>query len=504
MNLLRLRAWRGLNTDIPASELPDEFYSNVFNVRFPNGVAERLEGYNADLGIGDPPVDPLRLIWSGSPLWVFVGENSQYAFGQAGYFDISFPGLSAQASAELHSLTTLNGVVVHSNAKDEPMYWPGSTGTPFAILPDWPVSEVCANITGHRYHLFASNFLSNPRLIRWSSATEPGSVPSSWTPRADNDAGFVELAESPGEIVAALTLRDTLIVYKSDSIHAADYVGGNQVYAFRPLMRAIGALSPRSIAVTPVGHVVVTQNDVFLTDGNSVTSIINNRVRKQLFDLLSEENRLDLVCYYNPIRRETYIGFPRPGYRYADRVACWCHDTQAWTFYSGDALSDVGLGIISQSYVAPWIEYPDPWVQHPEPWADNITTFERLQLVGCRPTGLSGPRQIRIMDTGNDIVRTAFVERDDLAFGEPERFKYVRRVHVRRAPASAELQLKIGYRNRLDDPITWSPVLSVEAGQSFVNTRITGRYISIWVGTTGSELWTLSGIDMEYEMRGYH
>jgi hypothetical protein len=222
-------------------------------------------------------------------------------------------------------------------------------------------------------------------------------------------------------------------------------------------------------------------------------------VRNYLFDNLSSENYLDLFAVYNPIRRETVIGWPRQGYRYADRLVVWAHDTNAWTIGEGDNLSDATLGVITANFKDTWSQHPEPWADNTDLWSESVTEFEKFRFVGCRPV----PPEIRLLDTTDPVARTAYVERSDLTFNDPERFKYIRRIHVRRAPGSAALQVEVGVRPTLDDPVAWGMPLQLEPGQQFVNVRAMGRFVSIRIGATGTDLWTLSGFDVEYELRGY-
>src|SRR5690606_17349427 len=167
----------------------------------------------------------------------------------------------------------------------------GDVGTPFAELPDWPEGTTCKSIVAFRQFLNALD-IDGPgghfeKQVKWSNAAEPGAVPDSWTPAADNLAGDAILSDTPGPVLCAVPLRGSLLVYKRSGTYAMDFVADlDQVFVVRTLFSSSGALTRHAVADLNGQHFVVTDGDIILTNGT-------NRSEEHTSELQSREN---LVC----------------------------------------------------------------------------------------------------------------------------------------------------------------------------------------------------------------
>jgi hypothetical protein len=101
------------------------------------------------------------------------------------------------------------------------------------------------------------------------------------------------------------------------------------------------------------------------------------------------------------------------------------------------------------------------------------------------------------------VARAASIGREDLSMGEPERFKYVRRAHIRTAASPGTLYVRIGARNSTTEAISYDSERALAPPESFINCGVLGRFISVLVRSEDEDEWRLSGIDLEYELRGY-
>ena len=156
----------------------------------------------------------------------------------------------------------LNSIVIMNNGTDNPQYWNGS-GT-FANLiydgaTDWATQGYAAKvIRAYKNFLFALDITDSgtnyPHLIHWSNPADPGNIPDSWDyTSTTNESGRNELSETPGFLVDAIPLRDSLVIYKEDAIVLANYIGGTFQFSFQYLSNRYGLLG-QDCAVEAIGE----------------------------------------------------------------------------------------------------------------------------------------------------------------------------------------------------------------------------------------------------------
>jgi len=106
-------------------------------------------------------------------------------------------------------------------------------------------------------------------------------------------------------------------------------------------------------------------------------------------------------------------------------------------------------------------------------------------------------------DVDVGVVVPAYVGKYSMSFGEPERVKFVRRVHMRCQANFGTLLVRVGSQQTPTGPTTWSPEVAITAPQQIVNTFAQGRYISIEVRSNDVVVWKLTALELEAELRGY-
>jgi hypothetical protein len=116
--------------------------------------------------------------------------------------------------------------------------------------------------------------------------------------------------------------------------------------------------------------------------------------------------------------------------------------------------------------------------------------------------GFDNPDLI-LQNSGDSVAVAASLAREDLSMGEPERFKFVRRVHVRKVDGSGILYVRVGARPATDAPISYGAERPLADGETFINTSAMGRFLSVAIRGEDADEWAISGVDMEYEDRGY-
>lgn len=325
--LLRLRPTKGIASDTPPAELGEDHYSTGSNVLFRSGFAQRILGSRPVYGT--LPVDPVLHILNArqdtTNFWLFFGADEVHALETSNSDDVTpSGGLTAVTQPWQYSSTLLSGVPVFTNGFEKPQYWAGNVVTPFTDLPDWPNSTICKSIVAFRNFLVALD-IDGPSghfesQVKWSHAAEPGTVPASWTPAADNLAGDAILADTPGPAYMGLPLRGSLLLYKRSGTYAMDFVGGNDVFSIRTLFTSSGALTRHAACDVNGQHFVVTDGDMILTDGTNRRSVGQARMREYLFNQLDQDNYENLFTIYHRAKGEVWTCFPESGSQYCTQA----------------------------------------------------------------------------------------------------------------------------------------------------------------------------------------
>jgi len=138
--------------------------------------------------------------------------------------DISYTGVTS---------TTFTGI---SRAQN------GTTGA--THLDDAPVfvNVYCRSMRAFRTFLVGLYVqkagVNFPRLVKWSTEATIQATPTSWNETDSTvDAGEYELADTKGDILDGLQLRDTFMIYKEDATYSMQFVGVPFIFSFRQLSR---------------------------------------------------------------------------------------------------------------------------------------------------------------------------------------------------------------------------------------------------------------------------
>ncbi len=385
------------------------------------------------------------------------------------------------------------------------MYWDGDVGTNFVDLPGWTASESCDFMVAHRFHLFAvgidgaSGRFANQ--TKWSDAAAPGNVPASWTPAASNEAGSTTLSDTPGELITAANLRGSLMVYKTGSTHIADYIGGNEIFAFRTLFVQSGALTRHSVVDVNGRHLVVTDGDIIMTDGNEVRSIAQDRQKRSLFTALDQDNYENLFAVYYRQKNEVWICFPESGSSTCTRAMVYDVAHDAWGERELSGISFGATGIVNDT------ASDETWDVDSEVWDDDLTAWNQQNFsLATEELILADSVTPDFLEVGRGSESlTSTLQKGDLDFDAPERLKFVKRVHVRvEADASIDFSVRIGTRNTTGEAITWTSPVTFNSDDGFANVLAIGKYISVEIAATTETTFKITGLDLEAEMRGYH
>jgi hypothetical protein len=519
--LVKLRP-TSVNPDVPAAELGEEVWSACQNFTFVNGFANRVKGWVPIFPeiptIGsDYPLHILNARQTGvENYWIAVCTNSVWVTnGGSPWVDITPVSYLAVADASQITSCSLNGIPVMNTGVVTPFYWPIGAAQ-CEPLPGWTDGDLCGFIDSFKFHLVAGNIStateSFPSELRWSDAAAPANVPSNWLPSPVSDAGFTTLGATRGAIIHGAKLRGDYMIYKDHSAYRMSYQGGSFVMSIRKFLSNTGILSRNCIAEVEGYHVILGDGDVWRTDGQNVTSILDRRMKHYLFSLISSENYEQAYLALNRRNSEVLICFMQEGETVPSTAIVW--------EYNRDVLGvrDIGIapamayGTVTEQDAAETWDAPyyqnTSWDQIP---VGNLWGVAQYQAAD---DGLiitqTLDKQLYQFDQGsteNGSFISANVDKTQVDFGMPEERKTVTRVWPRvTVPSGGNpfIFLQMAATDSPNDRITWGKTHLFAPNRTGPNDDhldvfYSGRYIHFRFQVNGarSEPFQLEGFDVE-------
>jgi hypothetical protein len=317
-------------------------------------------------------------------------------------------------------------------------------------------------------------------------------------PALENDAGSVVLADSPGAILCAYPLGDALYIYKRSATYQARWVGGQNVFSFRKVQSSSGALTPRSVCDIGGAHFIVSDGEIILNDGTTKRNIGESRWRDWLFEHLDTDEFFQLSCTYNRGEDEVVIAFPSNGSTYCDTALVYDLSQDSFGIRTLNQVTHLPVGLVRDTTPEnTWANRTEFWIVASDVWAADLGASAVDSLMTLKATEFTQE------DVNNGLEFASSIGRTGLTFGEPERIKFVRRVHLRTRDQFGELFVRVGGSMQPNSAIDWSPEVTIRDTEQIVNCFAQGRYIGVQIRSADGVVWKVTGVDLEAELRGY-
>lgn len=512
---------QGLVADAPQGELPPAAWTALQNIRVKDGKLQSFAGH--DLGGENTAASD---IWGLFPVssvtshfWVHVvdtvtpGTTKVYAFDGTTFHDVSPTVALTSAREDIVTGCFLNQRLVVNNQEDQPHTWDLNTSNPMTIIPGWDSDWRAKVMLAFKGFLIAlaitDTGVFRPSRVKWSAEAAPGSLPSSWDETDPTiAAGEVDLGDTTAELQTGAVLRDEVMLYTQNEIRAMSFIGGDNVWRFRKVSDQAGSLTSRGVSTFRGQHVVLTDQDVVLTDGQSVQSIIDQRNRSFLFNQLSAANFGFAFVQTHRARSEVWVCFPTGDRNYCDLALVWNWNQNTWgvrELPEGCIAAANGLDIVGLQTLL-WSGASQTWAQASRAWDERTynTAGGLLLLTGDNsPAGLTGAPIFRAEEGGstfNGTAKTARAERLGLRI-QGDRSVTVREVWPRMT--GGLVNVRVGYQNVPNGPVTWrvNKAFDPEVDRK-VTCRVSGKYPCIAFESMTDSSWALQGYALKYRKDG--
>jgi hypothetical protein len=490
--------------------------------------------------------------------WVIISDGINVHAYALGGQDLDITPASGAWSGQFVSATVLNGVFVINSASNGLFYWPDTAG-PLVEAPGWDSTWRCKSIASYRYNLFALGMTENnteyPHKIRWSDSAEDGAMPAIWVPAASNDAGDDILGETGGVVVGGVLVGNILMVIKENAVYSVTWIGGDYIYQTRRLAGDIGTRNPRGFCEMRGSLVVLTSSDLRLFDGRQSRSLVDNRVRRQMFLGVSEEFwELTQVFYHAPSSSLIIagagagsIGQLTDAFIYNSEENTFNHKHLGFSYGFNEALTSLNIGSLV------WDDMGDS--DHVVCDFDPVT-LEETNCVGGT-VGMSGARSGRalpnevwdnqqnqlwnkglrqpstpdivyfeandddtvwtmsvvgVTDTNSDgSAKTCMARRTGIPIEGASGMAQINGCWVELQGKLEDangnnlpVRMRFGGQETVDSPVVWTQqVFEVYPGQNtFVDPIIIGRFMAWEIESFGIGQWHLGAITLEWEHAG--
>lgn len=398
---------KGVNLDLLPSELAPGIWSDSSNVRFRNGFAETRKGIAA--AYTTPTAIPY---WIGTfntataRFLVMLGLDSAFVDDGSTRTDITGTPPTGDRDSRWTAFD-FNGTFVCNNGVDDPMYWNGDTSSNLATLTGWTAGTTADALCTYKDYIFALaptiSGTKYPYRLMWGNAAEPGSLPSTYTAAATNDAGDKDVT-GIGHLVDGLVMGDALIIYGQEGRVAVRYIGGDLVFSINRLPGKDGLLNRGCVVSTPRGHVFLTNGDVRLHSGGESVSIAEGVVRDYLAENMDATSAPRAFLCLNPQETEVWVVYPSSGSEDCDSVLAWNWVDETWAKLSVPDLTYGTSGLVSSGIEANiWSSQTQTWSQVTNAWSQNETTSNEARLILATTTPTIGLANVGDQDFGSSV-----------------------------------------------------------------------------------------------------
>jgi hypothetical protein len=526
----------GVVTDVAPADLESaSVFTAAVNVRFRNGKASRAPVPRTIRALPFEPGHVLTIPPSsgGADEIVLLAADfsSVQRLNGSSLEDLSPAGMAGGGS-EAPITSCFLGGVSYINRESSIPYAKAPGDSTYGELPGWDPAWRCRVMRAYKDQLIALGVTLDgafyPTMVKWSDLTGFGAPPPSWdVTSTTNSAGQNIINEMRQEIVDGLTLRDSFIVYSTDSVWSMDYIGGNEIYGFRKLFDEYGAISPNCVVQVGGLHYVFDRNDIYVHDGVAPRSIADGKTREFIFGAL-DFGRSDL-CFVALNSRLSEIMFCYPSFDRltgfastsdgCNRAAVYNYANGTWTFYDLPNVTGWTKAAIQGS--ASWESDPEvSW----DGAAGLFSTTEgdedrHFLLIGRShlTAGITAPRLygFDLVNGGRlpfpaepQTLRPAFLERVGIdldSIGKNlTQYTHLQAIWPQAAfDTPAECYWQFGANDLVNAEPVWSEPLNFDPRiEGKIDIREAGKYLSYRLAVNGDGDFQLTGFDVQLVIRG--
>lgn len=378
----------GVNSDIAPWELPPAALSAGVNFRMSNGKIQSAGGIDP---VGADVSDEVGHIastrpYSGEPSWIACGENDIQYYDNGNWVSKKGSLSFADLDLSLWSSCSIGNVVFLNHPDFFPVYWTnnGDGLGDFELLPwnlatgeTWQSMDYsCEVLCAHKNFLMALGMREGADefgdKVWWSHPAEPNGIPPYWdTPLVQRDsiAGNVSLGKG-GKIIGGESLRDSFVIYSEESINTLDYTGDAIGWRRRTVSSSADLIAREGVVEIKGQHFFIGRDDIMAFDGNSMQSIVHQRIKTRLAGNVNTERRHKSWAVHYESYNEVWFAVPTAEAEYPDLVYAYNYRDNTWSVRSlQEEFPHGAFGPAPVNDPRTWDSIPDSWDEERGTWA---------------------------------------------------------------------------------------------------------------------------------------
>jgi hypothetical protein len=394
----------------------------------------------------------------------------------------------------------------------------GTGGTTAATHSDndpVTITVLCKSMRAFRSFLIALNITTDgvnfPRVVKWSTEAATQTLPTSWNETLSTvDAGEFELADTKGDILDGLQLRDSFMIYKEDAVYSMTFVGTPFIFSFRQLSPTIGAISKNCVAEFDGGHAIFGKGNFYINDGQRIKPILPMKLKEYVFQSIdgAQTNKCFVVADYG--RTEILFCFTADGAgsNQPNKAVVWNYITNTFTIRDLPDLAHIGYGNVGNPIRATtWAATTETWSTITGPWTMSYDLQDKVLL-------FADPNSTKLYrdnsgNKKNTTYMTSYIERSGLSMnsqGQPDHssVKRISAIWPKMSISGSEsINVYLGTSMSTEEGITWNAPTSFNPNtQSKVSVRGTGKFYAVKFESTTDMDWELDGYAIDVQEVG--
>lgn len=180
-----------------------------------------------------------------------------------------------------------------------------AAGNKFAVVTAAPRATIVVCASRFAMLLNTSNYVDEWYCSARDNATD-------WTLAPATLCASGRLVEIDGPITAGIAYGDDVLVFKARGFYLGRFTGSAEVWDFEKQPFASGCVGPHAVDKDRLGRVFwMSQDDVLMYDGATITSIADGKVRKWLRDItnFTSSYLVNGQVVYDPTRNSVWCVF---------------------------------------------------------------------------------------------------------------------------------------------------------------------------------------------------